>query len=146
MNYAGIKKLMTEEIEAMAVAEAAAALNLTSVTTYLDECWVRIRSLYGDPNWTPTEVETLVAGLEVAAQTNPVVARVLSWMKETGPGTGIDIANATTQAQLSYFVQAGLITEAQRLKLISRAKVIQTIPELFGRSLEAEDMRIARGF
>lgn len=147
MDYAGITVLLdtyADEVSSLDDASAADALNAKSVTRAKPEAWVRLRTLYGSGAWTPEEVETMVSALTAAAASNPVVARVLGWIQEIGPDTGIDVANTATQAQIQALATAGVLTQTQADKLLAMAIETITVPTYFGRPLEAEDIRIGR--
>ena len=64
--------------------------------------------------------ETFLSGLETVAQDNPVVARVVGWLKPIN-GSGVDIVNPETQAVLNSLVGVAGITQAMVDSLIELA-------------------------
>jgi len=108
------------EWSALTDAQVADELNAQTVTRSIPGgAWVRVRTLYGSPDWTPTEVETLVGKLTAAAESNPVVARVLDWIQQVGDGTGIDVACEPTRVQIAALQAGGVLSETEAGKLLA---------------------------
>lgn len=107
--------------------EAADALNALTVARPIQR-FVSIRTMYADIG--PETTETIVAKLTAAAATNPVIARVLSWMAPAEGG--IDMGNSVTRAQVVGLCTAGLFTTAERDALLGMGEEIISIADSIG--------------
>lgn len=86
-----------------------------------------------------TDGETLLQVLEAAGQGNPVIARVVTWLKP-GEGKGVDVCNAETQLVLGSLVGQGGVTQEMVDKLIALA----TTETLKYPNLDIEDIEYVR--
>lgn len=144
MDYRALRNIIDAHPEWMALsdAEVAAACNaLTETRLKPGGAWVRVRTLYGNGIWTPTEIETMMGRLAVVAEGNPVVARVLGWINSVGEGTGIDVAATATRVQIQALQQAGALTETEATRLLAMGEETAAV---FPSGVQPGDVRIAR--
>ena len=105
MNYQAIK-LDDPGGDIVAATEALAAM---TVSQSKSEHMLTERGVYAKLGGA--DGETFLSGLEAVAGSDPVVARVVSWLKPVN-GSGVDICNAETQAVLTALVGTAGITQA----------------------------------
>lgn len=65
-----------------------------------------------------TAAETAMQGLEVAAQSNPAVARAVRWLKELA-GDGIDMGDVVNQGMIALLRQRGALSELAASALLA---------------------------
>jgi len=86
-----------------------ATLAAMTVSVSLGEVLINERTVFATLG--STEGEVFMSGLEAVAAGNSAIARVVSWLKP-GPDSGIDIADAETQAILNSLVGTAGITQS----------------------------------
>lgn len=138
-----IKAAVTESAEMTAAKNAgqwkslAGMLNTPSVT--VPNPGTRIAELGILDALGPVAGEAFLQGIEGAANTNPVLARIVRWLRTEH---GVDLGNAALQGQLLALVQAGVITSDSANSLIARgSQQVGKSASLIGRDITPTELR-----
>lgn len=90
-----------------APADVAVWANDKTEVVYEDK-FITERRIYTE--FGPVRGEQILQGFEMAAQSDPVAARILVWLKSDA---GVNIGDAQAEVLLAGWVNAGLITQAE---------------------------------
>lgn len=129
MHEQGIRALLqTEPYASKTDAQAASTLNATSQHVLPQATLITSRTLYGDLG--PEAAETILAKLEAASASNPVVKRVLGWLLPSE--AGVDICHPSTRGQIDALVAAGVLTSGEGSAVKALGEVTKSSGESLG--------------